>query len=497
MCGEAISDAWNATTGFVEDVVETTGNFLADNPLVTIPLMAIPGLQGAGLLPLFSDYTPYDGEYKSGDGLIKLDGLPAGYPKDDMEISTNSNVYTSFEEVERLMRGAQRDVTPGHGPLWEDIANLLTEARNNYHTFLRGMEGSDNDLAGKTSDAAKKNITASFNQIDGASKAAKAMVQISPAFSKTIENVIKEISDRAADYYEAMRDYPEHQGDIRREYDVLAKDVLTDYTKNIDLITTSNPDLTGGTASPQHPGPPASQKPPTNYGGPSNTGGGSPSKGSGAGKPDLSGLKNTSKPTFDPTKLQPQTTTPQQTTPQATTPSLPTSGLTDAAKAAQDAASQGLDAAKQAMDQALGNNQNPSGLPEGVLGLGPKGLSGAAKGTAGGGRAGGGSGSGSGARTSPLARNAGTSTAATTKGTGATTTAARSGISAGSGAPGAGAPAAGHRGNGADGSVHKANKALRRKKNGEDVMGDTEAVVAVVGDEAQEPRMVVPAAAEK
>jgi hypothetical protein len=68
----------------------------------------------------------------------------------------------------------------------------------------------------------------------------------------------------------------------------------------------------------------------------------------------------------------------------------------------------------------------------------------------------------------------------------------RAGLSSSAGSPGAGAPAGGHRG-GADGKEHKANKALRRKKNGEDVVGDSEAVVAVVGDDAQDSEHAKPA----
>ncbi|OBB97176.1 hypothetical protein A5779_15585 [Mycolicibacterium peregrinum] len=388
------------------------------------------------------------------------------------------------------MGNAVEKATDGHNAIWEDIANKLSQAVRDYKVFLDGMgSDSDNNWQGKTAESANKNIDSSFKQIDGASKSATAMVTLSPAFGEAIGNVVKEVVNRKDDYQDDWDSWPEHREEIKREYDALAQSVMKDFAFNIGQIATRNPDLTGGTTTPEHPGPTAPGQTSPNYGGPSGTGAGTPSKGSGA--PDFSGLKNnTTKPNFDPTK---------QTTPQNTnTPSLPTDGLTDglsdAANAAKDAASQGLDAAKQALDQALGNGQNPPALPEGVLGLGPKGLSNAAKGTA----AGSGRGSsGPGPRTSPLARNAGTATPAATKGTGAPTTAARSGISAGSGSPGAGAPAAGHRGNGADGSVHKANKALRRKKNGEDVMGDAEAVVAVVGDDAQEPRMGVPATAEK
>lgn len=63
------------------------------------------------------------------------------------------------------------------------------------------------------------------------------------------------------------------------------------------------------------------------------------------------------------------------------------------------------------------------------------------------------------------------------------TPASRAGLS-NSGGPGAGAPAAGQRGNAAD-KVHKASKALHLQKNGEEITGDSEAIVPVIGDEAK------------
>jgi hypothetical protein len=70
------------------------------------------------------------------------------------------------------------------------------------------------------------------------------------------------------------------------------------------------------------------------------------------------------------------------------------------------------------------------------------------------------------------------------------TTASKSGI--GSSSPGAGAPAAGSRGAGSDGKEHKVSKALRTRRNGTDIAGEAEAVVAVVGDDevdkSQAPR---------
>ncbi|MDO3300427.1 hypothetical protein LK468_16910 [Mycobacteroides abscessus] len=70
----------------------------------------------------------------------------------------------------------------------------------------------------------------------------------------------------------------------------------------------------------------------------------------------------------------------------------------------------------------------------------------------------------------------------------------RAGISA-QGSPGAagGAPAAGARPGGAAGAIHKVNKALNSRKNGSEIVGQADAVVAVVGDEATPQQATKPA----
>jgi hypothetical protein len=71
--------------------------------------------------------------------------------------------------------------------------------------------------------------------------------------------------------------------------------------------------------------------------------------------------------------------------------------------------------------------------------------------------------------------------------------AAGAGLANGAGSPGAGAPAAGHRGGDQNGKGHQVNKALRRKKNGKDVIGDAEAAVPVVGapEDGEQPDLHV------
>jgi hypothetical protein len=141
--------------------------------------------------------------------------------------------------------------------------------------------------------------------------------------------------------------------------------------------------------------------------------------------------------------------------------------------AAKDAAGQIADAVKNAAQGQDPNAFGAQGPPEGVLGLGPQGLGGGGAGKGAGGVGGGGA--------MPLNLASGKAIdAPATGGAKASAPATGAGLGAGAGSPGAGAPAAGQRGD-QNGKGHQVNKALRRKKNGKDVIGDADAVVAVVG----------------
>ncbi|OBK04584.1 hypothetical protein A5746_21270 [Mycolicibacterium conceptionense] len=164
------------------------------------------------------------------------------------------------------------------------------------------------------------------------------------------------------------------------------------------------------------------------------------------------------------------------------------SAMDTATNAAKDAIGQAMDAAKNAAGQnPLGSGTG--GPPEGVLGLGPQGLGGAAAA----GKGAGGAGGGVPLRGLPsgLPSSAPATAAAKMPATGA---GAGAGLGAGAGSPGAGAPAAGQRAGDQNGKGHQVNKALRRKKNGKDVIGDSDASVPVVGaDEEAEQQEKSPA----
>ena len=123
----------------------------------------------------------------------------------------------------------------------------------------------------------------------------------------------------------------------------------------------------------------------------------------------------------------------------------------------------------------------PGGAPKDLDALGKPGT--------GGGHGGGGGGAGIGSQGRETLSPAGAPVAAATKETefpGAAS--ARPGAPVGAGgSPGGGSPGGGGGGQrGPGGKEHKANKALRRKKNGELVLGEVDAVVPVIGDDGPE-----------
>ncbi len=285
--------------------------------------------------------------------------------------------------------------------------------------------------------------------------------------------------------------------DVVKEMEKINRSI-TDYTTAVQLFRDNyNPTVVAVAQNfPNLPAPPNMKYgDPTGPGGdPTGPGGTSPfSPGGGGGGGstpfDTSGLgtKPIDKDKFaiDPKDL---TDPKNMTSPEDRTDTSenPLDGLTDPVKSAIDTAT---DAAKDALGQAMdaaknAAGQNPlgeglQGPPEGVLGLGPQGLGGAGAGKA--------AGAGGGVPLRGMPSGLPTTAPATTAPK-VTAPAAAAGLGAGAGSPGAGAPAAGQRGD-QNGKGHQVNKALRRKKNGKDVIGNSDASVPVVGahDEQEQP----------
>ncbi|WP_124713219.1 hypothetical protein [Mycolicibacterium nivoides] len=296
------------------------------------------------------------------------------------------------------------------------------------------------------------------------------------------------------DGYVTAADALKQLDEINRSIDAYQKAVQlfqNIYNPTVEAVTRNFPNLPTPPnmkyGDPTAPGGPGG---PTSPGGPG--GGTSPFKpGGGSGikpfdKSDLDKLK-TDKPT-DLDKYKPIDQKPTDQKDSTTDPTKDAldnlkdpikSAIDSATNAAKDALGQAMDAAKNAAGQnPLG--QGLGGPPEGVLGLGPQGLGGA-----GAGKGAGGAGGGVPLRGMPSGLP---TTAPVTTAAKVTAPAAAAGLGAGAGSPGAGAPAAGQRGD-QNGKGHQVNKALRRKKNGKDVIGDADASVPVVGanEEADQP----------
>jgi hypothetical protein len=206
----------------------------------------------------------------------------------------------------------------------------------------------------------------------------------------------------------------------------------------------------------------------------------------GTGKnPSLPDIPGTGDPT-DPSKN--PINNPQ--IPQASPTSPVGQGLNSAMDAASKGLNSGIGAATQAAQkaaQAAGAGQKTPALREGALGLGDK--PGAAKGMGGGAAGGGGGASGSGGPAlSPAEPSARLSSQPTTAASPlpAASSSGTAGMG-GMGAPmGGGGPAGGGKG-GADGKEHKGSKALKTRKHGDDIVGDPDGVVPVLGDSESPP----------
>jgi hypothetical protein len=369
-----------------------------------------------------------------------------------------------------------------HAQDWQTLQDRVVESRDAFRHWLEGTASDPGGWRGSTATAIVEKATQSLTKLDELASAASVMGIVTQAFAGAITGTRDLIAGREQEYLDqvvncSQGSTPETRRDKENELNVFAQQVIRDlYNPTIEDIGGKHPTLSAAVPTAGIPG-----------GGPGSAGLGRGGGGGGAGgikpgglgTPALPGLGGPGGPT-DPAADQQGPPTMPSGSPQGG--GDPAGGAGDAAK---NAAGQAGNAASQAMGKA--GQQNPAGrLPEGVLGLGPKGLKGAVKtGGAGGARGAGGAGAAQtrGPATKPGAQLAPTSKAVTSVPT------SRAGVSSTGAAGGAGTPAAGHRG-GAAGKEHKVNKALRHAKHGQEVVGDAEAVLPVIGDE---PKDAVPA----
>jgi len=426
---------------------------------------AIPGPQGKTFTPtdflqVSQDIQPIQSPHK---GALSVGGNHRSRqaPQDSDQ---------TFESAHNAIQNAADDIAPNHANDWQTMSGKVGDAHEGFRGYFNSRSPSgDPGWQGQTASAIKKHAVDSLRGVEALMQAAGRMSYIVDMFSRDITTTKQFFTGpNWALYNQTALNGPEAaREDAKHAFDILAANFMrTTYRPAIDEVAGQHPDVSGvlppslGTqaAGPTAPGTPAS----------GGGGGGQGLERAGLGAPASTGGAGA-----DPAG------------PSAPPGGPSPSGGGSPAKAAGDGAGQGQNGSGQAGNGAqkgLGDalNGDKKGLnrpPEGILNLGPKGQNGAGK--AGGGARGAG---GGGARPA-LPKPADARMAAASKPANVPAPTSRAGLS-NSGGPGAGAPAAGQRGSAAD-KVHKASKALHLQKNGEEITGDSEAIVPVIGDEAK------------
>lgn len=471
MCGDEIGDIVDFVSPFVPPVVPT--------PIG--PVWLPPGLPFGGpfALPRTPDLSNVDNEDNEDIRVAptRLEELKnSSYAKDPATIILDDFTDVTFTQVHGKFETADDNVAPYNHKDWGDARSAIIEGIQNFQIQIGVLERLEDGWKGKTHDAAIANIESSYPEPTAAGNGAGVMGILVDAFANTIYATKQNIMPNKERYDAALRDFPEYADEIHEAYDNFARDVMREvYSPNIVQIAADNPAFTVG-------GPPGlnQQQPPPPGPDPNSLPGGGSFGGPGGGTGSLGGPGK-----FDPPKV-PEFPVPKVPDPnKPTIPSIPPpttppglGGLTDPVRAASDAAKNALgsaaDAAKQAAQAGKMPNGAGQGPPEGVLGLGPKGLGGSPSGASGG-KSGAGGGPARGLAGGRATGAPVTPVAARLPGAAA----AGAGVGA-MGPPGAGAPAAGQRG-GDNAKGHQVIKALRRKKTGQHVAGEADAVVPVIG----------------
>ncbi len=437
-----------------------------------------------------SELYPYrprpdeDWDYDSAD--TRLDDVEgADYDRQSGTVPDEHFGQTTFDEVYGRIKTAFDPIVLYDPKDWDDVGWAFNQARQVFQLALDGLEETD-DAAweGETYRALRRNLDDSIVELEKVKNVAPVMGILVEAFANTISTTKDSIAKEKSAYDNDLASFPEYRDEVENDYDDYARRVMQEvYQPNIVLIAKNTPVFTAGDLSEvgQDPGL-GDENWPEGDGSGGFDGLGTPD--GGLGTPDGLGLQAGEEiPDFGGATLP---------DPTDTMPALPTypianpSGLnnpSDAVRAASDAARNGLgaatDAAKQAVDSARkAFDSGLDGPPEGVLGLGPKGLGGSPDVGGGGGKPG----AGAGARLPRSFADGRPTGAATTSATRLPSVAgAVTGAGPGMmGPPGAGAPTGAQRG-GDNNNGHQVLKALRRKKNGQDVAGEANAVVPVLG----------------
>ncbi|MBO0880008.1 MAG: hypothetical protein J2P17_06500, partial [Mycobacterium sp.] len=379
---------------------------------------------------------------------------------------------------------ADDPVAPDSGQRWDEVKSDITLATDKFRTTIAGLDADQHtpgSWTGATQNATVQNLKGSYSTLDSIGAGAETLGILTQAFSNTMSTTRNDIVSNFQTYQDSVEGFPEARDYIYDTYNKFARAVMIQaYQPNIVDIAGKHPsfDNSGASINPN-----VNSNLPPGTAGLNGTGGGAGSGPGAVGAPNIPVNPNT--PTI-PTDPNAGPSSPSSGLPYAgELAELAQQGLTTASQAASQAASQlGQLAQRVGNPGALSGPNIPHGVPhEGALSLGPGSMKSPL------GKAGGAGGS---TRAPDPSIGKPASAPATAAGRTADRTVAagsRAGLgsvarSAGAGMPGAGAPAAGHHG-GAQGAPYQPNKALRRKKNGEELVGNAEAVPAVLGESAR------------
>jgi hypothetical protein len=430
----------------------------------------------------------------------------------------------TFVEVFNQFNGVGNTVVPSSvDDAWRRIGNQLHSSANTFEqavTRLKGAGGWEGKTIESAYDNAVKSVKEPFHAGTAALRGAEMVHKFRDTMDYVVNNLVHDVGG-SPHFNTLLERYhydlaPKSSGggynpyaggasaptvttpnakQIEEHYNSYMRTIMNQsYKPGLSDVNNAYPQFANDTTpalgnTPQIPGTDLGKKPGPGVG--PGTGSGTPSFG-GGGKPSIPGKPATTLTPLKPEWQQEKPDSPNRPgdpdKPPTDRPTTPDDSLPEQPTGIGQGLSQLPSAATQAASSLGGLGKAPT-VPEGMLNLGKgaeamkaaEALKAAGRGSGGGG-AGGGASLG-GPKDLP-SRMAGQMTQASGATPAGQASAARSGI--GSSAPGAGAPAAGSRGGGNDGKEHKTNKALRTRKNGTEIAGQDDAVVAVLGQEGED-----------
>jgi len=409
--------------------------------------------------------------------------LPNGYAKDPL--MPPYDAVATIEQAYSQISGA--DPNAGVSPAWSNVSKSIADTAENLQNDLNKLLASSDLWLGAAANAFHHSIREALPILGTLSAITQALSVLSQGFSDNITTTKNDIVTSYGNYQYDLVYYPEMQSTIKTQYDGYAQAVMTTYNQNVQNVANGYPSMVtaptphvGGTTGVHTPGgnSPVITQP-----------GGSPVITGPGGSPAITGLSPSGSGAQTPSPTQSSGTPATMPTSAAASPAAssamdPSSLANTASQAAQGLASPLQQSLGQLASTAGQGAKPPLGGPGGAASKLPPGkLADSLKPGAGGGKVGG----GAGAR-GPVARPAGAPSSSGGMAGRTVAAGSRAGLSAVPGAAGAGAPAAGAPGRGqhggAQGGAHQPNKVLRRKKNGEEIIGDAQAVVPVLGEPA-------------